>query len=118
MPTRGYRKGVSDDKEPVPRSVRTHITEQEFDQLTAAADSRSITLSKLLRSLITAFTRGERLALPQGRGPTSAALRDLCRIGNNLNQLAHQAHMMRLHLLEVETRATLAAVLKAVDRLR
>jgi len=40
VPTRGYRKGISDPKEPVPRSVRTHITEPEFGCLVSVPESR------------------------------------------------------------------------------
>lgn len=117
MPARGYRKGVSDRKVPVPCSVRTHITRAELDRLIEAADGRSMTLSRIVRSLVTAFVAGERARLPRAEGPSTAALRELCRIGNNLNQIALQANRMRLHRLEREARDCLAAVNDAVRRL-
>ena len=117
MPTRGYRKGVSDTKVPVPCSVRTHITRAELDGLARAADERSMTLSKVLRSLVIAFVAGTRVQLPHAKGPSMAALRELCRIGNNLNQIALQANRMRLHSLEREARDCVAAVNTAVRRL-
>ena len=117
MPARGYRKGVSDRKVPVPCPVRTHITRAELDRLIEAADGRSMTLSRIVRSLVTAFVAGERARLPRAEGPSTAALRELCRIGNNLNQIAHRANAGRLHLIEAEARRVLAAVIAAVARL-
>lgn len=117
MPTRGYRKGLSDDKLPVPRSVRTHIAEREFEQLLAEADSRNITLSKMLRSLIVAHLHQRRAELPHERGISSAAIRELARLGNNINQIAHQANLMNLHLIVREAQGAIAAITDAVRRL-
>lgn len=117
MPTRGYRKGRSDHKTPVPRSVRTHISEAEFAQLQADADSRSITLSKLVRTLIAAHLGQQRAELPHARGPSTAAIRELTRLGNNLNQIAHQANLMNLHLVAHEARTAVVAITDAVRRL-
>lgn len=118
MPTRGYRKGISDDKEPVPCSVRTHISEIEFNALTTSATEHGVSLSKILRALVQAFLQNERPRIPHARGPSSAALRELCRIGNNLNQIARQANMMHLPLIEERANACLSEVLAAVSRLR
>jgi Bacterial mobilisation protein (MobC) len=117
MPTRGYRKGISDTKQPVPHSIRTHVTAAEFACLLRQCDARSLTLSKLLRTLVTAFVRGQRAELPQPRGLSNAALRELCRIGNNLNQLAKQANTGIVPVDAATLRATLARVLDAVRRL-
>ncbi len=117
MPTKGYRKGISDTKQPATHSVRTHITAAEFAFLMSQCDARALTLSKLLRTLVTAFVRSQRAELPQPRGVSSAALRELCRIGNNLNQLAKQANTGIVPLDAATLRATLAGVLDAVRRL-
>lgn len=117
MPTRGYRKGQTDRKVPVPRSVRTHISEWEFEQLKADADSRAITLSKLVRALIEAHVDEHRLELPHARGPSCAAIRELARIGNNLNQIAHQANLMNLNLIATEARKAIATITDVVRRL-
>ncbi len=117
MPTRGYRKGISDRKEPVPHAVRTHISEAERAFLEAQCNGRSITMSKLLRALITAFAAGQRAELPHPRRVNAEAIRELCRTGNNLNQLARQANTGIVPVPAPELRAVLANVLEAVQRL-
>ena len=117
MPSRGYRKGTSDSKEPVPYSVRTHISEQERAFLEKQADDRAMTLSKLLRSLITAFATNQRAELPHPRRVNAEALRELRRSGNNLNQLARQANTGIVPINPRDLRAVLDNVLTAVQRL-
>ncbi|HRD74670.1 MAG TPA: plasmid mobilization relaxosome protein MobC [Hyphomicrobiaceae bacterium] len=70
-----------------------------------------------MADILDAFAAGHRPELPQARGPSSAALRELTRIGNNLNQIAHRANLMRLRLIQADARKALAAVLAAVRRL-
>jgi hypothetical protein len=117
MPTRGYRKGISDTKQPVTHSIRTHITAAEFAFLQQQCDARSLSLSKLLRTLVTAFVRNQRAELPQPRGVNNAVLRELCRIGNNLNQLTKQANTGIVPIDAASLRVTLADLLAAVRRL-
>ncbi|MEZ5776651.1 MAG: plasmid mobilization relaxosome protein MobC [Hyphomicrobiaceae bacterium] len=110
MPSRGYRKGISDRKVPVPASVRTHISQGEYEQLKAEAKARGITLSRLVRKVLAAHIAGHRAELPHMGRTTDAFLRDYARLGNNLNQLVRQANRMRLHLIVSETLACLAAL--------
>lgn len=117
MPRRGYRKGISDAKVPLGRRIHTRLPEPIHASLISDAASRSLDAAKILRALATAHYAGQRLELPQPRGPSAAALRELARIGNNLNQIAHRANLMRLPLIEAEARKVLAAVLAAIDRL-
>lgn len=117
MPTRGYRKGISDNKEPVPYSVRTHISSKERAALLQESDDRAMPLSKLLRALVTAHITNTRAELPHPRKVNSEALRELCRTGNNLNQLARQANTGIIPLRAQELRAVLDNVLSAVQRL-
>lgn len=116
MPTRGYRKGISDDHEPLPRQLYTRVTAATFHVLHTEADQRSMTLSRLVRALLEAHVRRRRVELPHAR-TNAEALRELCRIGNNLNQLAHEAHLMRLHLLEAEVRECLGELMTIARRL-
>jgi hypothetical protein len=76
--------------------------------LAEEATSRSTSACKILRELVAAHYSGERLSLPQPRGPASALTRELNRLGNNVNQLVRQAHSARLHLLEADARRLLA----------
>lgn len=117
MPRRGYRKGISDNKTPLGKRIHTRLPEHIHRQLLDDAASRCADAAKILRSLATAHYTGRRAELPHDRGPTSAALRELARLGNNVNQIAHQANTQRLYLIEAEARRCLAAVLAAVDRL-
>jgi hypothetical protein len=110
MPRRGYRKGVSDSKEPVTRSIRTHITDAEFTRLSEHARSRSMTLSKFLRALVAAHLRNQPVALPHPRGLTGELVREFCRLGNNLNQIAHKSNLMHLPLIEQEARQLIATI--------
>ena len=56
------------------------------------------------------------IIVPEYRQIDPSLFNELRRIGNNLNQIAHQAHLMQLHLLQTETRATLVAVNAAIER--
>lgn len=76
-----------------------------------------MTLSALIASILDAHAGKHCLELSHSRGPSAAAIRELARIGNNLNQIAHAANLMKLHLLEADARRCLDAVLAAIDRL-
>ncbi|MGE0290405.1 MAG: MobC family plasmid mobilization relaxosome protein [Bradyrhizobium sp.] len=117
MPRRGYRKGVSDSKVPLGRRLHTRLPATLHARLLQDAESRDTTAARILRELAAAHYTGHRPELPQPRRPSNAALRELTRIGNNLNQIARQAHLMRLTLLEAEARHAVTAVLAAVARL-
>jgi hypothetical protein len=92
MPRRGYRKGLHDAKAPLPRYVRTRLTDETFAALSAEASSRGITMSALARLIMLAHAAAQRAELPHRRGTDAALLRQFVRIGNNLNQLARQAN--------------------------
>jgi len=107
MPVRGYRKGRSDQKVPLPRFVRTRLSDNEFSLLVAEAESRSVGIARLTRSVLAAHLSGKRVELPHRRGMTNDALRQLARIGNNLNQLARQANHGIVPIEAEELRACL-----------
>ncbi len=110
MPSRGYRKGVSDRKRARPEVIKARTASNTKAALRAEADSRNITFSEMVDLVLDAHATNQRLTVPQARGVNAVALRELARVGNNLNQIARQAHLMRLALLEQETLAALAAV--------
>ena len=109
MPSRGYRKGISDAKEPRPHVLKTRTGNATRQALDAECDARSLTLSALIATILDAHVAGARPELPHAR-MSSAAVRELCRLGNNLNQLAHVANLMHLHLVETDARQCLRAV--------
>lgn len=110
MPTRGYRKGMTDAKEPLPRQVFTRISTADHAALHAEADTRSMNVSALVRLVLKAHLTGKRVELPHPERLTDAFLRQYARLGNNLNQLLKQAHLMRLPLIERDVRDCLAAL--------
>lgn len=117
MPTRGYRKGVSDTKVAAPRRIHTRLSSTVHAALVADSASRNLPASDIIRRILTAHYNKVRLELPQPRGNISALLRELARLGNNVNQIAHNAHLGRLHLLVAETRACLAEINAAARRI-
>ena len=117
MPRRGYRKGISDARVPLGRRVHTRLPETVHQALLTDAACRTTDASKILRQLAVAHYTGRRLELPQARGANAAVLRELARLGNNLNQLTHNAHLGRLHLLEAEARQCLARINDTARRL-
>lgn len=105
MPTRGYRKGAADNKEPLPNFVRTRLSDKEFAKLNTEASSRSVTVSHLTRAVLRAHLQSTRAELPQARGLSAGLLREFSRIGNNLNQLARQANVGLVAVPADEVRA-------------
>lgn len=116
MPSRGYRKGISDDKQASPKRVHTRLPNDVHAALMADARARHTSACDILRALAIAHTHGARLQLPHPR-VNKAAHVTLNRIGNNVNQLAKQAHLARLPLLEADARACLAVLTETLRRL-
>lgn len=117
MPRRGYRKGLSDSKEPLPRFVRTRLSEREFCRLMEEGASRGVTTSKLVRSVVLAHLKGQRMEAAQRRGVTADLVRQFARIGNNLNQLARQANVGLVAVSAEELRACTARLNELVRTL-
>ena len=110
MPRRGYRKGLSDTKIPLGKRIHTRLPEAIHHALMADAASRSTDAAKILRQLATAHYTGHRLELPHARSVNATVLKELARIGNNLNQIAHNANIGRLHLLDADARRCIALI--------
>lgn len=117
MPRRGYRKGISDDKRPRPHVIKSRLDADTHEALIAESNDRGMTFSSMVAHLLTGHVTGQRVELPRRRGIESAAMRELCRIGNNVNQIAHRAHMDGLAQIEAEARSCLSAVNDAAGRL-
>jgi hypothetical protein len=110
MPTRGYRKGTSDRKEPAPRSVRTHITERMFIELDREAEARNLTYSRLVHELLKAHQTGQRLQAPRARAVPNALLRQLSGALNNLNQLTRQVNTGMVPVTVGELKEAISAI--------
>ena len=117
MPSRGYRKGVSDAKIPSPKRIHTRLPDAIHAALMADADSRSRTACFVMAAILTAHYTQARLELPHPRGPTTDLVNQLARLGNNLNQIATEAHRYRLPHLDRDARALIARINAVVARL-
>lgn len=117
MPSRGYRKGISDSKQPRSYVIKSRVAAPTHVALHAEARARSMTFSALVDRVLDAHVRRARVELPHPRGLTSEALRELARLGNNVNQIAQQANMMRLHLIAQKAADALDAITQAARRL-
>lgn len=116
MPARGYRKGLSDSKEPLPHFVRTRLSDREFDALAIDASSRGLTHARLTRAVLSAYLANQRAALPHSRA-TADLVRQFARIGNNLNQLARQANNGLVAVSADEITRCLSTINTLVQRL-
>lgn len=96
MPAYGYRKGVSDDREPLPVSARTRLPLRLHHVLREDARQRCLTVSRLMRAILEQHYGNRPLPRPRSSAPAYAIARELNRIGVNLNQLTHTAHIARL----------------------
>lgn len=110
MPSRGYRKGLSDHLHPLAQFVRTRLTHDEHAQLAHEATVRNVTMAKLARLVLEAHLRQQPARLPQPRAEQSAILREIIRLGNNLNQLTRQANTGLVPISKQELQATLDAL--------
>lgn len=116
MPTRGYRKGISDKKKPSPKRVYTRLPDDVHAAANAEADVRHMTTSRLMREIVTAHCRQTRAELPQPR-VNKHTHRVLAGVANNLNQLTRLARLRGLHLLEHDAKRVLDRILSAIDKL-
>lgn len=109
MPRRGYRKGLTDAKLALPHYARARVSDNEHAALLAEAHARAITISALVRRLISAHLTRQRAQLPH-QDRLAPLLRELARIGNNLNQLTRQANAGLVPVSAEELRACLATI--------
>lgn len=117
MPPRGYRKGFSDDRQPVDRQLYTRLPAAVYADLKSEACARSMTTSGLSRAVLVAYRARRPVSVPRAHGPRDEALRQLARIGNNLNQLTRQANAGLVPVTEAELRLALSSLLAAASRL-
>ena len=76
-----------------------------------------MTQARLLRALVEAHVKNGKPQLRQPRSFAAADLRELSRIGNNVNQIAHQANLMLVHVVANRAEQCLAELDKLLRRL-
>lgn len=74
------------------------------------AAARGIKLSRLTRTILKAHIKGLHVSLPHPRGLTEELIHQLARIGNNLNQLAHQANAGYVAVSAEEIRTCISVI--------
>jgi Mobilization protein NikA len=108
MPRKGYRKATTDV-----RSLRidVYVTQAELDAINEAAETCDLTRAAFVRTCALG-------AKPQAKPAqvTAQTIRQLTSIGNNLNQLTHQANAGFV-VSPSAIQEALAAVLSAVRRI-
>lgn len=117
MPPKGYRKGLSDRGTPVDRQIYTRLPDPVYAEFKAEARSRCMTTSGLTRAVLVAYRKRHPVSLPHAHGARNEALRELARIGNNLNQLTRQANVGLVPVSAAELRAALSMLLATASRL-
>ena len=95
MPPKGYRKGIDDRKEPVPRYARTRLPDRLYALFVQDAGRRRLTHSKLLRAIVERHYRGVAMPRVKAMGASYAVARELNSIGVNINQIAHLGNSIR-----------------------
>lgn len=116
MPRRGYRKGVSDNKIRLGRKLYVRVENDERDIIQQEAAMRGITMSAMVRKIITGKATQSRSQIPHRTGPSQVVLDQLCRMGNNLNQLARHANAGRIPVSKAEIDDVLAELEAAIHR--
>jgi len=116
MRASGNNKVLRADKEPLVSFVRTRLPVSLHQQLTEDARIRGLTTAKLMRAILE--TRYRNLPMPRVKaaGASYAVARELNRIGINLNQLIHLAHVTRVVPLP-EVQRALARISAVIERL-
>lgn len=112
MPAKGHRK-----EQLLNKQVYVRYPTPEFEQLKQDARDRSMKVSKLVRALTTAHYKRQRPELKKARGHADGLIRELNRIGNNINQLARIANMLRVAVPEAELRRHLASLQDVIARI-
>ena len=116
MPARGYRKGATDDKVPLPHRLHTRVSARIHGHLAADAEARGLTTSRLISSVLEAWYEGRDLPGVKPGRDAQAIIRELRAIGNNLNQLTRIANTPRLTVPTEDLARALDRVLDACRR--
>ena len=112
MPAKGYRK-----PQPLDRQVYVRYPAPQFEEMKSDARDRNMRVSDLVRALTAAYYKRQRPELKQARGHSAGALRELNRIGNNINQLTRMSNTGMVTVPEAELRQHLARLHDAIARL-
>lgn len=100
-----------------PRFLKARLSEDDHREMQRIAMERGIKLSRLTRSILKAHLKGLAVKLPHPRGITDELVHQFARIGNNLNQLSHQANAGYVAVSAEEIRRCIAVINTKVAQL-
>lgn len=92
MVRRSVRRADKEDRVLKPRYLKARLSEDDHSAMLKLASARGIKVSRLTRTILKAHLKNVPVSLPHPRGLTDELVHQFARIGNNLNQLAHQAN--------------------------
>lgn len=108
---------MAEEKIAKPRFLKARLSEDDHQAMRRLARARGIKLSRLTRAILKAHLKGIPVSLPHPRGLTDELVHQLARIGNNLNQLAHQANAGYVAVSPEEIRSCLVLINAKVAQL-
>ncbi|MCV0370427.1 MobC family plasmid mobilization relaxosome protein [Filomicrobium sp.] len=117
MPRRCSKRADKEEKVVKPRFLKARLSEDDHRQMHRIAAERGIKISRLTRTILQAHLKGIPVRLPHPRGITDELVHQLARIGNNLNQLAHQANIGYVAVPMQEIRSCIDAINQKVAQL-
>lgn len=117
MPRRCTRRADKEEKVIKPRFLKARLSDQDHQDLQRIANERGIKVSRLTRTILKAHLKGLSVPLPHPRGLTDELVHQLARIGNNLNQLAHQANSGYVAVSAAEIRSCISLINTKVAQL-
>lgn len=117
MARRSVRRADKEERVVKPRFLKARLSEHDHAAMQKMASERGIKVSRLTRTILKAHLSNAPVSLPRPRGLTDELVHQLARIGNNLNQLAHQANAGYVAVPAEEIRSCIAAINTKVAQL-
>lgn len=110
MARRSVRRADKDERILKPRFLKARLSEDDHQAMMRLARARGIKISRLTRTILKAHLKNVPVSLPHPRGLTDELVHQFARIGNNLNQLAHQANAGYVAVSAEEIRSCIAII--------
>lgn len=114
---RSAKRADKEERVLKPRFLKARLSEDDHQAMLRMASARGIKVSRLTRSILKAHLKNAPVSLPHPRGITDELVHQFARIGNNLNQLAHQANMGYVAVSAEEIRTCISIINSKVAQL-
>jgi hypothetical protein len=117
MARRSAKRADKEERIAKPRFLKARLSEDDHAAMLKLASARGIKVSRLTRTILKAHLKNVPVSLPHPRGLTDEFVHQLARIGNNLNQLAHQANAGYVAVSADEIRCCISVINTLVAQL-